>query len=67
MALSLAACGKKTEQPAPSGDGEQISLTIGIPTSATVTEWENNKLTLWLEERTGYDLHFVHFSETPSE
>ena len=64
--LSLTACGKK-DGSGKAGEGEQITLTIGIPTQARVTEWDNNKLTLWLEEKTGYDLKFVHLSSTTSE
>ena len=66
MVLSLAACGKKTAPAAPTDDGP-ITLTIGIPTFSRVTEWDNNKLTLWLEEKTGYNLEFVHLSTTTSE
>ena len=65
MVLSLAACGAKT--PAASSAGEQIKLTIGVPASNTVSDWENNALTKWLEEQTGYDLDFFYFSSTQSE
>ena len=42
--------------------GEQIKLTIGLPTKATVLSYEDNALTKWLEEQTGYDLTFVPYS-----
>lgn len=60
MALGLSACGQ-TGTGAQS-DEEQITLSIGITASPLVTEWENNKFTLWLEEQTGYNIEFVFFS-----
>ena len=66
MALSLTACGKT----APTGsqnDGEQITLTLGVNGKANVTEWDNNKLVLWLEEMTGYNLEVEVFSADANE
>ena len=67
MVLSLAACGKSSGGNTTTDPDEQITLTIGIPTLSRVTEWDNNKLTLWLEEKTGYNLEFVHFSSADDE
>ena len=64
MALGLSACGKT---PASQSGDEQITLTIGIPAKTNVLEWDNNALTLWLEEQTGYNLEFVHFSSNSGE
>ena len=65
MALSLAACGK-TQTGSQSGD-EQITLTLGVNGKANVTEWDNNKLVLWLEEMTGYNLEVEVFSADAGE
>ena len=48
MSLSmLAGCGKDDKQANKDWDGK---LTIGIPDSALVTDYETNAYTLWLEE-----------------
>ena len=73
MALSLAACGKSGDGEKPTNgekrigeDGRQI-VTIGIQIRANIEDMDNNDLTLWLEEQTGYDLQFVSFSLNSSE
>ena len=66
MALSLAACGKTSPSGSQSGD-EPITLTLGVNGKANVTEWDNNKLVLWLEEVTGYNLDVQVFSSNTSE
>ena len=38
-------------------------LTIGIPASAKVLDYENNALTKYLEKETGIDLEFVLFAD----
>ena len=65
MALSLAACGK-TQTETKTGD-EQITLTLGVNGKANVTEWDNNKLVLWLEEQTGYNLEVQVFATATAE
>ena len=42
-------------------------IRIGIQTNATVTDYDNNKLTEYLEELTGLELQFVHFSSDAAE
>lgn len=64
MSVSLVACGK-TGSGSQSGE-EQITLTIGIPNKVNVLEWDDNELTKWLEEETGYNLEFQHFSADSS-
>ena len=66
MALSLAACGKTTPSSSQSG-GEQITLTLGVNGKANVTEWDNNKLVLWLEEQSGYNLDVQVFATATDE
>ena len=65
MSMSLAACGK-TGSGSQSGE-EQITLTIGLPNKINVLDWEDNEYTKWLEEQTGYNLEFFHFSSNTSE
>lgn len=57
MVIGLfAACGgNETEA------GER-TLTIGVPDNIAVTDYETNKLTLWLEEQMDVDLKFVRFT-----
>ena len=66
MALSLAACGK-TPSGSQSGEGEKITLTIGVPSAVNVLEWEDNAYTKWLEETSGYDIEIVNFNVSSSE
>ncbi len=66
MALSLAACGKTTPSGSQSGD-EQITITLGVKGKANVTEWDNNKLVLWLEEQSGYNIDVEVFSSDAAE
>lgn len=39
-------------------EGKEISLELGVGASANVTDYETNKFSLWLEEKTGLDLNF---------
>lgn len=40
---------------------ESITLTIGVPGSSFVEDYETNAYTKWLEEQTGIDLEFYEF------
>lgn len=63
--LSLcAACGGTAagQEGGNNGDGEHVKLTIGLPTNARILDWDNNALTAWLEEKTGYELEFQPYS-----
>lgn len=64
--LSLTACGKSTPSGSQSGE-EQITLTLGVNGKANVTEWDNNKLVLWLEEQSGYNLDVQVFATDGAE
>ena len=63
--LSLAACGKSGSA-SQSGE-EQITLTIGLSNKVNVLDWEDNELTKWLEEQTGYNIEFQHFAANSGE
>ncbi len=43
------------------GNGEKVTLTIGLPQNLLVEDYETNAYTKWLEEQTGYDLQFYYF------
>lgn len=58
-------CGKKKEE-ANSGSGSG-KLSVGIPQSADVTDYEENGLTTYLEDSLGIEIEFVFFSSSPSE
>lgn len=68
MLLSLAACGKT---PAQSGQGdpadEKITISIGVPSAVNVTDWEDNAYTLWLEEKSGYNIEIRNFTVDSGE
>ena len=65
MSLSmLAGCGKDDKQANKDWDGK---LTIGIPDSALVTDYETNAYTLWLEEQTGIDIEFHVFAASGAD
>lgn len=55
--------GNKVEQTLP----DDIELTIGIPDTGIVEDYDTNALTLWLEEQTGYDLKFVKYLPSPAD
>ncbi|MBQ9974001.1 MAG: extracellular solute-binding protein [Oscillospiraceae bacterium] len=69
MVLGLAACGKggSGSSAVQSGEGEKITITIGLPQKSNVTDFENNYFTQWLEENSGYELEFMHFSSNNGE
>jgi len=58
----LAGCGKK--QQAKKGTG---TLTVGIPQNISVTDYENNALTNYIEESLGLELEFQFFASSSSE
>lgn len=66
MVLSLAACGSKKTDVSQSEDGRK-KLRIGIPTSISVTEYDDNWFTHYMEDRMNIDIEFVFFSSTLSE
>lgn len=67
MVLSLlAGCGgdskEKNNAQKPSGSNGKITLTIGIPKHTSVSNYDDNYYTKWLEEKTGYEIKFQFFA-----
>ena len=68
LILSLSLCmGCGNGDPAATEKGgidvaSKVSLEIGLPSSATVLDYENNALTYWVEDQTGFDLSFTPFA-----
>jgi len=58
----FAGCNKKKDTQAEGG-----KLTVGIPQRASVTDYNENEFTKYLEANTGVDIEFVFFSSTSSE
>ena len=46
---------------------EDLTLTIGLPLSSTVDDYDTNAYTLWLEEVTGFDLEFITFQSNATD
>lgn len=70
----LAGCGKKEEtvsdQPGASAAdaaADGVTITIGLPRSALVTDYDNNAFTNWLEEQTGCNIQFQYFQASTSD
>lgn len=71
----LTGCGKKEEtvsdQPGASTSGDAaadgVTITIGLPRSALVTDYDNNAFTNWLEEQSGYSIQFQYFQASTSD
>lgn len=63
LVLGLCACVAPEEGVAGNkGTNGKIKLSIGLPTSAKVMSLEENALTRWVEETTGYELEFVEYA-----
>ena len=67
MALSLAACGKGGDPSADSSQPQTEKVTVGIQIRANVQDLDNNRLTEYIEEVTGYEIEFVEFSGDAGE
>ena len=59
---SLTGCGKKEEGPK---GGKH--LLVGIPQSSTVTDYDDNAFTKYLEQVADVEIEFVYFSGSPNE
>ena len=59
----LAGCGGKKDDVSTEG----AKLTVGIPQKSTITDYDNNAFTQYLEEKTGINIKFSYFSSTASE
>ena len=56
-------CGEKET----ANDGEKVKLTVGIPQSSTVTDYDDNAFTNYLEETANIEIEFVYFSGSAGE
>ena len=57
LLVMVVGCGKQEETGA-----DDNTLTVGLPMSADVTDYENNILTKYVEEQLGIKLKFQLFS-----
>lgn len=63
MVLSLfVGCGKKED--VVQGDGK---LTVGIPQKSSITDYDNNAFTKYIEETAGVEIEFVYFSSSATD
>lgn len=60
LAGLMVGCGKKTEEV--SGDG--ATLTVGIPQNASVTNYDENAFTKYIEEQLDINIEFVFFNSS---
>lgn len=67
MVLGLSACGKSGSGSQSGEDGGKKTLTIGLNAKSNIESYDDNELTYWLEEVSGYELEFVPFSQDASE
>ena len=56
-------CGKK----AASDPSEKVTLTVGIPQSSTVTDYDDNAFTNYIEEIANVEIEFQYFSGAAGE
>ena len=62
MFLSLfVGCGKKDKDVSKGVD----SLVVGIPQKTTIPDYDTNKFTVFMEERTGINIKFFYFASSP--
>ena len=63
LALSLCACGGKDKGSAGKYDESgKVSISIGMPSHAKIISMEENALTKWLKDQTGYNIEIVEYS-----
>lgn len=63
----LTGCGEKKSVDVEALPEETVTLKVGIPQKATVTSYEDNAFTSYLEKTANVKLEFVYFSSTLSE
>lgn len=63
LCTMLTGCGGNSETTGKKGG----TLKVGIPQKATVSDYEENAYTKYIEENTGVEIEFVYFSSTASE
>ena len=63
LALSLCACGGKDKGSAGKYDESgKVNISIGMPSHAKIISMEENALTKWLKDQTGYNIEIVEYS-----
>ena len=63
----LAGCQKPSETKDPTtADGKKV-ITIGIPKSTRVNDYDTNSYTLWLEEKSGCEIEFVFYATSATD
>ena len=71
LLVALAACGEpssqNTDPEGPTTENERKTITIGIPESVLVVNYDTNAYTLWLEEVSGYDIEFKKYASNSSD
>lgn len=62
-------CGseKKSKESGSSYNGEKVTLTVGLPMSSNVTDFDDNAFTNYIEESLNMELEFVAFTTDASE
>lgn len=60
LAPEPAAFAAASEAPAFPFTAEPVTLTVMVPQTSVIEDWETNKMTLYIEEKTGIDLKFTH-------
>ena len=59
----FAGCGKK-ESPNEEISGEKVTLTVGIPQNSSISSYDDNALTEYIEESLNMDIKFMYFSSS---
>lgn len=72
MLVSMVACTNtkpitSSDDPQATGSQEPITLTIGLVQKVNVESYDDNELTKWLEEQTGYNIEFMLLSSDHAE
>ena len=63
LCTSLVGCGGKETEKEKVGSGV---LTVGIPQVMSVTDFDDNALTRYFEEKIGAEIEFVYFNDNAS-
>ncbi|MBO5868338.1 MAG: hypothetical protein J6Q54_05475, partial [Oscillospiraceae bacterium] len=62
IVLGLCACGQSNSMAGGRDESGQVTISVGLSSSAKIISFEDNALTRWLEETTGYKLEIVEYS-----
>lgn len=62
---SMAGCGSKDT--GKEGSNEKVTLTVGLPQNVSVSDYEDNALTKYIEESLNMDLEFQFFASKSGE